>query len=117
MWNRNKDKPAEIGLYIPAGKSQSGELAVEGDVRIDGSFTGKLHTEGTVYIGQKAFFQGTIDAAKVEIGGRFKGNMLAREGLHLLSTGRIEGAVDSTIAQVDKGAQLLGEARILGGDG
>jgi cytoskeletal protein CcmA (bactofilin family) len=114
MWNRNKDKPNAIGLYIPHGKHQSGELAVEGDVRIDGNFTGKLHTEGTVYIGNKAYFQGTIEAGKVEIGGRFKGNMLARAELHILATGRLEGAVEAKIAQVDKGGQIIGETRILG---
>ena len=103
-----------VGLYVAEGSHQTGELAIEGRIRIDGSFAGKIYSEERLDLGQNSLFEGDADVAEAEIAGTFIGNIRAREKLWVLPSGNIQGFIDAGITEIAPGGQITGEVRISG---
>ncbi len=110
----NKKKPEKIGLFIPAGTHQSGNISIEGAIRIDGSFSGSAYCESSLRIGITGTFTGEADVAQADISGSFKGNLMVRERFSLSKTGQFSGLLDAELASMEVGSSFEGEVRIKG---
>ena len=64
-----------FGLFIPKGNAQKGEMSVDGDIRIEGSFQGNLVSEHTFTLGADASFEGNIECIEAHIMGTLIGNI------------------------------------------
>lgn len=84
-----------INTLIGFGSSIKGDIKINGFTRIDGDLDGNLETSGNVIIGSKARIKGNITARSVTVGGIVKGNILAPESVHLLSTSAVIGDIQS----------------------
>ena len=103
-----------FGLFIPEGNSQKGEMNVDGDIRIEGSFTGNLICEHTFTLGKNASFEGNVECLNAHIMGSLKGNIRTFEACVLYSSARVHGLMDTTFAQMEKGCIFQGEVLISG---
>ena len=103
-----------LGLFIPENTEQKGDLHVEGDVRIEGSFAGTLYCEETLTIGKKAHITGDIECQNAHIMGFLSGNLRVHQECILYRTAIFKGLLDATISKVEKGCQLRGEVFIKG---
>lgn len=84
-----------INTLIGFGSSIKGDIKINGFTRIDGDLDGNLETSGNVIIGNKARINGNITSRSVTVGGIVKGNILAPESVHLLSTSAVIGDIQS----------------------
>ena len=91
MTFNNED--VSINSIIGVGSTISGDIKVNGFVRIDGDIDGNLETTGNIIIGEKARIQGNIVARSVTVGGIVKGNITASDSVALLSTSVVLGDV------------------------
>jgi len=110
MWKRNK--PTEIGLFVPKNSSQSGNLCIEGRARIDGHFKGSLFCESKFDIGKAGTFEGEADVESAEIAGSYLGNLRVRGKIHLLKSAMFHGKLDAQAASIEEGSTIEGEIRI-----
>lgn len=85
-----------INSIIGTGSKITGDLKMNGMVRIDGDLEGDLETTGNVIVGEHARIKGNITAHSVTvIGGIIKGHITAIESVHLLSTAAVIGDIQT----------------------
>ncbi len=82
-----------INTLIGNGSFVSGNLKVNGFIRVDGDIDGNLDTDGAVIISEKARIRGNITAKSVIVGGIVFGDISAREGVKLLSSSAVVGNI------------------------
>lgn len=97
-----------INTIIGKGSAISGDLKVNGFIRIDGDIDGNLETDGNVIIGENARLRGNLTAKSVIIGGILKGNIYAVESVKVLSDAAVIGDIISRKVQVDASALFHG---------
>ena len=101
-----------INSIIGEGASFNGEFSLEGSLRIDGNFHGKISSEGKVVVGQNGQVETNIKARIIVISGKVTGNIHAKESVHLLSTAKIYGDIISPNLVMEEGVFLEGRVSI-----
>lgn len=97
-----------INTLVGAGSKIHGELTVAGFVRVDGDIDGNLETPGRVIIGERARIRGAIRCRIITIGGVVHGDVIAPDGVSILSSGTVMGTVLTKKLQVDPEVVLHG---------
>ena len=97
-----------INTIIGKGSAISGNLKVNGFIRIDGDIDGNLETDGNVIVGELARIRGNLTAKSVIIGGIIKGKVTASESIKVLSDAAVIGDVISRKVQIDASAVIHG---------
>ena len=97
-----------INTIIGKGSAISGNMKVNGCIRIDGDIDGNLETDGNVIVGENARIRGDLTAKSVIFGGIIKGNIKANESIKILSDAAVIGDVISRKVQVDGSAIMHG---------
>ncbi len=100
---------------VLGGQSElEGKLVSKASLRIDGRFKGDIEAKETVIIGKTGFVDGNIKANKVIIIGEVVGNIICRDSLEILSTGKFKGDLKlGGRISVEEGGVLLGKTEIL----
>ena len=97
-----------INTIIGKGSAISGNMKVNGFIRIDGDIDGSLETDGNVIVGENARIRGDLTAKSAIIGGIIKGNIKANESIKILADAAVIGDVISRKVQVDGSAIIHG---------
>ena len=84
------------------------------NLRINGSFEGKLDTRGNLTIGENAKVRATIHGDKIMIAGKVKGDIVATQNLSLIAPAIVEGNVITPRLSMTEGAILEGQVAMLG---
>lgn len=90
-----------INTLIGNGSAISGDIKVNGFVRIDGDIDGNLETDGNVIVGEKARIRGNVKAKSIIVGGIIIGDLSAVESVKLLSESAVIGDILSHKVQID----------------
>jgi len=124
MWRKSEDtksapEPASDSKPTPAAASSptaatvsrgviiKGEISGEGDFFLDGTFEGKVHLpEGCFTAGPHAHVTAEIEAREIIVLGEVVGTLKARERVHISSTGRLTGDMDTRGIVIEDGAIL-----------
>ena len=83
------------------------------NLRINGSFEGKLETCGSLTIGENANVKADIQGDKMIIAGKVTGNLSASESISLVPPAVVRGNVQTPVLSVAEGAVLDGQLRML----
>jgi cytoskeletal protein CcmA (bactofilin family) len=106
---------AALNAMLGAGSVFEGKLHFEGQVRIDGTFTGEITTTDLLIIGEGAKVSATINCGSVEVKGDITGNVNATDSITLRATARVEADIYAPSLIVDKGAVFEGNSRMTSG--
>jgi len=106
---------AALNALLGAGSVFEGKLHFEGQVRIDGTFTGEITTTDLLIIGEGAKVSATINCGSVEIKGDINGNVSASDSIVLRATARVQADIYAPSLVMDKGAVFEGNSRMTGG--
>lgn len=99
---------SEVNALLGRGSEFEGKLTFEGKVQIDGKFTGEIVSEGTLVVGDGARVKAEIAVDTVVIKGEVVGNIRAKGGVELHSSGRLRGNMHTAGLVVQKGAVFDG---------
>ena len=91
-----------INSIIGEGTKFSGELVLNGLLRIDGDFSGSINTSGKVLVGKTGRAECNIIASTAVVGGVVHGNIFSSGKVVILATGMVIGNI-----QAQKLAQYL----------
>ena len=90
-----------INTIIGKGSSITGDLHINGFVRLDGDINGSLETDGNVIIGDTARIKGDVKSKSVIVGGIVVGNVIAQDNVKLLSGAAVLGDIISRKVQIE----------------
>ena len=104
-----KTESSHVGFdtVLSASTILEGTLKSEGNIRLDGKFTGKLDITGNVLVGETAEINADIEARNISIAGAVRGNVTGNK-VQLLRTGQIWGDIKSNSLTTEDGAFIEG---------
>ena len=108
----NKIELDPINTIIGEGTKFNGEFELEGSLRIDGTFTGKIISNGKVIVGTTGHIKTNIEAECVMVAGQVDGNIYAVESVHLMNTAKVYGDIITPNLIVDSGVIFEGRAKV-----
>ena len=92
---------------VSHGIKVKGEISGQGDLVFDGEFEGSISlADGTFTVGPNARITAEIEAREIIVRGEVIGSLKARERVHIWSTGKLTGDLDSRGIMIDDGAVL-----------
>ncbi|MDD5226501.1 MAG: polymer-forming cytoskeletal protein [Candidatus Omnitrophica bacterium] len=106
--NKKKDEIQEKILDVDA--SMQGTITFKDPVnlRINGSFEGKLDTRGNLTIGENAKVSANIHGDSIVIAGKVSGDVIATRSLSILGTATLKGNLTTPRLSIGEGAILQG---------
>lgn len=111
---KKKDEVQEKILDVDA--SMQGTISFKDPVnlRINGSFEGKLDTKGSLTIGENAKVRAGITGDRIIIAGKVTGDILATQSLSIIPPGFVTGNVRTPVISIGEGAILEGRLSMVG---
>ena len=105
-------KSKDVVSYLGENTSIEGELHANGDIHLDGRFTGNVICNGDLIIGETSQVSGDIKAKNIFISGTFKGALEATELLEISSTGKVEGDIKGSQLTIQEGGIYKGKVNM-----
>ena len=109
---RKHEEPVEKILDVDA--SMQGTITFKDPVnlRINGTFDGRLDTRGVLTIGETARVKANITGDKIIVAGQVIGDIAAYSGLTLASRAIVRGNIQTPMLSVLEGAIMDGQVRM-----
>ncbi|MBQ2873686.1 MAG: polymer-forming cytoskeletal protein [Bacteroidales bacterium] len=98
---------------ISAGTVIKGEILSPGDIRIDGTFEGRLQSKGRVVIGETAVIKGDILCDNVDLWGKVEGNIYVKDTLALKEGCVVNSNLHIKRLSVELGATFNGNCKTI----
>jgi cytoskeletal protein CcmA (bactofilin family) len=102
----------ELNAVLGRGSEFEGKLTFEGQVRIEGKFSGEIHTNDVLVIGEGAKVQAEISAGTVVVNGEVTGNIRAKTSIELHQPAKVRGNLETPSLSIDKGVIFEGNAKM-----
>ncbi len=104
----------EINAFLGSGTVYHGKLTFQGTVRIDGTFTGEIISEGVLVAGKDAVIDGILDVGELVLSGKLTGELRAARRVIFHKTGSFQGQLTTAALAVEEGATIDGQICMLG---
>ena len=98
---------------ISAGSVIKGEITSPNDIRIDGTFEGRIFSQAKVVVGEKAVIKGDVICNNVDFWGKINGNFFVKDTLSLKDTCVVEGDLHIRRLQVELDAKFNGNCKMI----
>ena len=102
----------DVHTLLGKGSEFEGKLSFEGQVRIDGKYSGHISTKDTLVIGEGARVNAEIQAGTVIVNGMVEGNIRATSMVELHPPARVKGSIESPALSIDKGVIFEGTCKM-----
>ncbi len=109
---KEKENLNIINSIIGEGSELKGEFNVKGTLRIDGVFSGEIHTDGKILISKTGHIKTDIKGGDIIIGGKVEGNVYATKQVSLLKTAQLMGDIITPSLVVEEGVVFEGNCII-----
>ena len=98
---------------ISAGTVLKGEILSPTDIRIDGTFEGRVQSKGRVVVGESAVIKGDIVCENVDLWGKVEGNLFVKDTLSLKEGCVVDGNLHIRRLAVELGATFNGNCKTI----
>ena len=98
---------------ISAGTVIKGEIQSPYDIRIDGTFEGKVQTKGRVVVGESASVKGDVICENIDLWGKMEGNVFVKNTLALKEGCVVDGSLNVRKLSVELGSSFNGTCRMI----
>jgi cytoskeletal protein CcmA (bactofilin family) len=105
-------RAGEVHTLLGKGSEFEGKLSFEGQVRIDGKYSGQISTRDVLVIGEGAKVAAEISAGTVIINGQVEGNIKATTMVELHPPARVKGSIETPALSMDKGVIFEGQMKM-----
>ena len=99
----------EINAFLGSGTVYTGDLSFEGAVRIDGTFTGNITSDGTLIVGQGANVKGNLKVGALVVSGCIEGEVIVGGKAVLHKSASIQGKLLTKLLVMEEGALFDGD--------
>ena len=105
-------KAGQLNALLGKGSEFEGKLTFEGEVRIDGKFSGQIVTKDTLTVGEGAKVTADITAGVIIISGSVEGTIRAHQLVELHAPARVKGAIETPAMSMEKGVIFEGTTKM-----
>ncbi len=96
----------KIKAFLGEGSQFEGTLVFDDIVRMDGTFSGKISSNDTLIVGDKADIEAEIAVGTLILSGRFRGKIQATTKVELRAPAQVEGAITTPSLIVEEGVVM-----------
>jgi len=97
-----------VASIIAEGCQFNGTVDVNGNIRVDGRFDGKMTVSDTLVVGKTGVVKAEVKTKTATIAGNLNGEIHAREGVKLQSGSRFEGNIYTKNLVIEEGVYFDG---------
>ena len=105
-------RAGDVHTLLGKGSEFEGKLSFEGQVRIDGKYSGQISTRDVLVIGEGARVNAEINAGTVIINGQVEGNIKATGMVELHPPARVKGRIETPALSMAKGVIFEGSCKM-----
>ena len=98
----------EATSTIGENSSFDGSLEVNGNLRVDGEFLGKVKITDTLVVGKSGVVDANVETRSAVVAGTVRGNLSASEKITLQSGSRLEGEMVTSKLVIEEGVSFQG---------
>ena len=98
---------------ISAGTVIKGEIQSPCDIRIDGTFEGRIQTKGRVVVGETAVVKGDVICENIDLWGKVEGNVIVKDTLALMQGCSVNGNLQIRRLSVELGSTFNGNCQMI----
>ena len=111
-FDRKKNESVEWTGFLERGVHIEGKLESSGTFRIDSAMKGTLVSEDTLILGEHAAVEGEIHGNRVVIGGRFDGQIHAKNKVEIQPSAIVTGEIHCPCVVIEAGAIFDGHCHM-----
>ncbi len=100
---------AKISSVIGSDMVVDGNIRAKEAVRVEGSVTGDVETEGALIISASGRVKGNVKGSSIIIGGSLEGDLCSGGRTEVVSTGKVIGNIRTKSLVVDENAVFQGQ--------
>lgn len=100
---------AKVVTIVGQGTTVVGELKSKGTVRIEGVYSGRLHSDDTVVVQETGRVKADIVAGQIVISGEVEGNVFAHDRLEITANGKLVGDIVAPRVSIAEGVMFEGK--------
>lgn len=97
---------------IGEGTTLTGDIKVEGSIRVDGDYQGKIDATDTLIVGETGKVDGDATVANAVIGGRMYGNVFASGKIELQRGSQLLGDIETRGLVIEDGVVFQGNCQM-----
>lgn len=117
MLKREAESTTELNAHdvhsiLGPESSFTGKLTFEGTVRIDGHFSGEIHTDGNLIVGQGARIEANARVGRLVVHGEVSGDLHAAHTIEIHAPAKVRGNIAAPQVMIAKGALFEGSCRM-----
>src|SRR5437588_8846167 len=109
---KTKNGKSQLNGFLDGGSHLRGELHFEDTFRIDGRLTGKVDSDGDLYVGERGDVQGEVRVGRLFVSGKVDAVVQALR-VEVAPGGQLRGEVSTPCLVIDEGAIFEGQARMV----
>ena len=111
MARNNEVENPEINI-VRKGTEIKGNITCSGDIRIDGTLSGILISQGKVVVGPSGVLDGEVTCKNADISGTIKAKLTVKELLQLKSSANIISDINTNKLSIEPGASFTGSCNM-----
>ncbi|HEX2223342.1 MAG TPA: polymer-forming cytoskeletal protein [Thermoanaerobaculia bacterium] len=101
-------KQSDLNGFLDKGSHIEGNLRFQTTFRIDGKFTGKIHSDGDLVVGDGGEVEGDLVVGQAFISGTVRGSIRATRRVQITPTGKVFAEIDTASLSIEDGALFEG---------
>ena len=109
--NVSKPSKGSAKVIIGNGVKMIGEITDADNVQIDGNADVTMNTDNLV-VGSTGNLKGTITSNNIDVSGKLKGKITAKETLTVQELGTVSGSIEYQNMQIKLGGKISGKMKV-----
>ena len=109
---RNNEIESPAINIIRKGTEIKGDVTCSGDIRIDGTLSGTLISEGKVVVGTTGIIDGQVTCKNADVSGTIKAKLTVKELLQLKASANISSDINTNKLSIEPGASFTGSCNM-----
>ena len=105
---KSDGKQSDLNGFLDKGSHIEGNLRFQTTFRVDGKFTGKVHSDGDLIVGDGGEVEGDLVVGQVFISGTVRGTIRAARRVQITPTGKVFAEIDTPALAIEDGALFEG---------
>lgn len=105
---KSDQSAGELNGFLDSGSRMEGELRFDTTFRVDGKFTGKVISDGSLVVGEDGEIDGDVHVGELFVSGTVRGQIQIGERVQIASGGKVFADLDTPSLVIEDGAFFEG---------
>jgi cytoskeletal protein CcmA (bactofilin family) len=106
---KNDSAQSDLNGFLDSGSHVDGTLRFEASFRIDGRFSGKIESSGSLIVGEGGEVDAEVKVAQVFVSGVLRGSVQAGKRLQIAPGGKVYADISTPSLIIEDGAVFEGQ--------